>query len=327
MITVAGLLVLALLPYIFSIRTITTVNLIALSVISAQGINILTGLTGQISLGQGAFVGTGAYALMIFVNHLKFSFWLALPCGIMAAGALGLLFGLPSLRIKGFYLGMSTLAAQLIIPWIIVNIRPDITGGNSTVSISPPVFFGISMSTQYSIYYVIMFFTLIVLYFTRNLARSKIGRAFLAIRDNDLAAEIMGVEIFRYKLLSFFICSLYAGLAGCMWVLWVGAVNVDFFTLRESIWYLGMVIVGGLGSIPGTVFGVIFIRLLELFVQSVSPVITSVFPEYIRASINNGISPLIFGLTILLFLIFEPYGLAHRWELFKYFYRRWPFRY
>jgi branched-chain amino acid transport system permease protein len=195
------------------------------------------------------------------------------------------------------------------------------------VKISPPVFLGITLSTQQGIYYVIVFFALGAIYFTRNLARSKIGRAFVAIRDNDLAAEIMGVEIFRYKLLSFFICSLYAGLAGCMWALWMGALSVDFFTLRESIWYLGMIIVGGLGSVPGAVFGVIFIRVLELLVQGIGPFIASFFPDYIGAAIRNGISPLIFGLTILLFLIYEPLGLAHRWELFKYSYRRWPFSY
>lgn len=325
--TLAGLLVLALLPHLVSGVTLTTVNLIAVSVISAQGLNILTGLTGQISLGQGAFMGVGGYTLMILMNHLGYSFWLALPCGVMAAGVLGLIFGLPSLRIKGFYLAMATLAAQFIIPWAIVNLRPDLTGGTSTVQISAPSIFGIVLSTQQRIYYVIICLALLVVYFTRNLARSKIGRAFVAIRDNDLAAEIMGVEIFRYKLLAFFICSLYAGLGGCMWALWVGALNVDFFSLRESIWYLGMIIVGGLGSVLGTIFGVAFIRLLELIVQSVGPVVASVFPDYIGAAIKNGISPFIFGLTILLFLIFEPLGLAHRWELFKHFYRRWPFSY
>jgi branched-chain amino acid transport system permease protein len=112
-----------------------------------------------------------------------------------------------------------------------------------------------------------------------------------------------------------------------MWALWMGALSVDFFTLRESIWYLGMIIVGGLGSVPGAVFGVIFIRVLELLVQGIGPFIASFFPDYIGAAIRNGISPFIFGLTILLFLICEPLGLAHRWELFKYSYRRWPFSY
>ncbi|MDY6851567.1 MAG: branched-chain amino acid ABC transporter permease [Thermodesulfobacteriota bacterium] len=325
--TLAAIVALFFLPYFVSGRVVTSVNLIALSIISAQGLNILTGLTGQISLGQGAFMGVGAYTMMMLMNHAGFPLLLAIPCAMLASGLIGLVFGLPSLRIKGFYLAMATLAAQFIIPWMIVNIRPDLTGGTSSVQITTPTVFGIALVTQQKIYYVIMFFTVVIIYLTRNLARSKIGRAFVAIRDNDLAAEIMGVEIYRYKLLSFFICSLYAGLAGCMWALWVGAISVDFFTLHESIWYLGMIIVGGLGSIPGAVFGVIFIRVLELVVQFIGPAAASVFPDYIGGAIKNGASPFIFGLAILIFLIYEPLGLAHRWEIVKHFYRRWPFSY
>lgn len=326
-IVAASLGSLAVLPLFTSGYVLTTANLIAISIISAQGLNILTGLTGQISLGQGAFMGVGAYTLMMLMNLLGFSFWLALPCAMVSAGIVGLIFGLPSLRIKGFYLAMATLAAQFIIPWMIVNVRPDLTGGTSTISIGYPSFFGISLATQFKIYYVVMFFMVAILFLTRNMARSKIGRAFVAIRDNDLAAEIMGLEVFRYKLLSFFICSVYAGLAGSLWVLWMGAVNVDSFTLHESIWYLGMIIVGGLGSIPGTCFGVIFIRVLELFVQHISTSIAAFFPDAAGAAIKSGVSPFTFGLVILLFLIYEPRGLAHRWEIVKHFYRRWPFSY
>lgn len=326
-ITVAGLAVLAVLPLFAGGYVMTTVNLIAISIISAQGLGILTGLTGQISLGQGAFMGVGAYTLMMLMNHMGFSFWLALPCAMVSAGIIGLIFGLPSLRIKGFYLAMATLSAQFIIPWVITNVRPDLTGGTSTINIKYPSLFGFDLSTQSRMYYVIIFLTIAILYLTRNLARSKIGRAFVAIRDNDLAAEIMGLEVFRYKLLSFSICSMYAGLAGSLWVLWMGAVNVDSFTLHESIWFLGMIIVGGLGSIPGACFGVIFIMVLELFVQQISPPIAALFPDAIGAAIKSGLSPFTFGLVILLFLIYEPRGLAHRWEIVKHLYRRWPFSY
>lgn len=326
-VTIASLVALAILPQVASGYVMTVVNLTAISIISAQGLNILTGLTGLISLGQGAFMGVGAYTMMMLMNHLGFSFWLAVPCAMLSAGLSGIIFGLPSLRIKGFYLAMATLAAQFLIPWLIINVRPDLTGGTSTINIQYPTFFGVSLSTQASIYYVIMVSTVIIVYLTRNLARCKIGRAFVAIRDNDLAAEIMGLEVFRYKVLSFFICSLYAGLAGSLWTLWMGAVNVDSFTLHESIWYLGMIIVGGLGSIPGACFGVIFIRVLELLVQYISPPIAALFPDAIGAAIKSGLSPFAFGLVILLFLIYEPRGLAHRWEIVKHFYRRWPFSY
>jgi len=324
---VGSLVVLALLPLIVSGATITTVNLIALSIISVQGLNILTGLTGQISLGQGAFMGVGAYTLMMLMNHLAFSYWLALPFAVTSAGLVGLVFGLPSLRIKGFYLAMATLAAQVLIPWMIVNVRPDLTGGTDTVNIPTPSLFGVVLSNQGSIYYVIMFFGVMSIFMTRNLARSKLGRAFVAIRDNDLAAEIMGVEIFRYKMLSFFISSLYAGLAGCMWALWMGAVNVDAFSLDASIWYLGMIIVGGLGSTLGAALGVIFIRLLDLGVVPLGATIAALFPPMVENAIKNGTGSLIFGLVLLLFIIHEPRGLAHRWEIIKHSYRRWPFPY
>ncbi len=323
--TIAGLLLLAFLPYILGPATITSVNLIAISVVSIMGLHILTGLTGQISLGQGAFMGVGAYSMMMLMNHGHLNFWIALPCALVIAGLIGLFFGLPSLRIKGFYLAMATLAAQFLIPWFIVNVRPDLTGGTSTLTVAFPQIGGFVFSSQERIYYLVMTFAVVTVFLTRNLQRSKIGRAFVAIRDNDLSAEIMGVEIFRYKLLSFFVCSVFAGLAGCLWAVWMGAVNVDSFTLHESIWYLGMIIVGGLGSVPGAVFGVIFIRILEILAQHLGPLAAGILPDALAAAVKSGISPFIFGLVILLFLIYEPRGLAHRWEIFKYFYRRWPF--
>lgn len=325
--TIFCLVVLLVLPLLLGGGSITTVNLIALSVVSIMGLHILTGLTGQISIGHSAFMAVGAYGLMMVMNHLKFSFWLALPIAMLSSGIVGLLFGLPSLRIKGFYLAMATLAAQFLIPWTLINVRPDLTGGTSTLTIAAPSVFGFEFNSQARIYYLIMFFAVTSIFLTRNLQRSKIGRAFVAIRDNDLAAEIMGVEIFKYKLLSFFICSLYAGLAGALWAVWMGALNVDSFTLHESIWYLGMIIIGGLGSVPGAVFGVIFIRALEPFSHFIGPLIASYFPDAMGAAIKSGISPFVFGLVILVFLIYEPRGLGHRWEIFKHFYRRWPFSY
>jgi len=324
-ITLASLVALALVPQFASGRVIVTVNLMGISIISAQGLNLLTGFTGQISLGQAAFMGAGAFTQMMLMNDLDFPFWLALPFAVLSAGLIGVIFGLPSLRIKGFYLAMATLAAQFLIPWMIIHIRPDLTGGTNTVTIDPPSLFGIVLSSQSRIYYVIMFFTVVVVYLIRNLARSKIGRALIAIRDNDLAAEVMGLETFRYKLLAFFICSLLAGLAGSLWTIWMGSVNVDIFTLGESIWYLGMIIVGGLGSVSGAVFGVIFIRVLDFYIHIWAPAISGFFPPAVAICIEKGMHPLLFGLIILLFLIYEPRGLSHRWEIVKNWYRSWPF--
>jgi branched-chain amino acid transport system permease protein len=164
-------------------------------------------------------------------------------------------------------------------------------------------------------------------YFARNLQRSRFGRAFIAIRDNDLAAEIMGIAIVRYKLLSFFICSIYAGLAGVIYAVWMRGISVEHFDLNESVWYLGMLIVGGMGSVPGVVFGSILIRALNIFVLYAAPFVGGFFPAATATAIELGFGPVVFGLVVLGFLIFEPRGLARIWERFKAFYRLWPFSY
>ncbi|MBU2552398.1 MAG: branched-chain amino acid ABC transporter permease, partial [Proteobacteria bacterium] len=157
--------------------------------------------------------------------------------------------------------------------------------------------------------------------------RSRFGRAFIAIRDNDLAAEIMGLDIVRYKLLSFFLCSVYAGLAGCMYAIWMRGISVDHFDMNESIWYLGMLIVGGMGSVPGAVFGAVLIRGLNIFVTYIGPFVGGFFSSTAATAIELGLGPVVFGLVVLGFLIFEPHGLSRVWTRFKAFYRVWPFSY
>jgi branched-chain amino acid transport system permease protein len=163
--------------------------------------------------------------------------------------------------------------------------------------------------------------------FSRNLQRGRFGRAFIAIRDNDLAAEIMGIAIVRYKLLSFFLCSIYAGLAGALYAVWMRGISVEHFDLNESVWYLGMLIVGGAGSVPGVIFGAILIRSLSIVVLYIGPLVGGFFPAASATAIELGFGPVVFGLVVLGFLIFEPRGLAMIWERFKAFYRLWPFSY
>lgn len=315
------------LPLYANGRFITLLNLIGISVVSVYGLNILTGYTGQISLGHASFMAVGAYTTGILAVHLHCPFWIALPCSALTSGIAGIIFGLPSLRIKGFYLAMATLAAQFIIPWLIINISPDITGGTDTMVVPAPMIGDFRFYNPQRIFYIIMIVTAIVTFLVRSLVRTRVGRAFTAIRDNDLAAEAMGINLFRYKLLAFFICSFYAGIAGSLWAYWMRAINVDHFTMGESIWYLGMVIIGGMGSIPGSVFGVCFIRILDIIVKILGPMIGQVVPAALATSASAALGPFIFGLVMLLLLIFEPRGLAHRWELFKSSYRLWPFSY
>lgn len=324
---IGGLALLLILPLFASGRMLSLINLIGISVISAHGLSILTGYTGQISLGHTAFMCVGAYTTGLLAVYLKLPFWITLPCSGITAGVVGMIFGLPSLRLKGFYLAMATLAAQFIIPWLVVNVRPDITGGTDTMVVPPPRIGDFIFNSQQSIFYIIIPVAILVTFLVRSLVRTRIGRAFTAIRDNDLAAEAMGISLFRYKLMAFFLCSFYAGIAGCLWAYWMRAINVDHFTLFDSIWYLGMIIVGGMGSVPGAVFGTCFIRILDLAVKIIGPKLGEVLPAALAVSASAALGPFVFGLVILLLLIFDPRGLSHRWEVFKSSYRLWPFSY
>ncbi len=325
--TISALGVVAALPFLVSGVTLNTLNYIAITIVALHGVNILTGLTGQITLGQASFMAIGAYAMTMMVRHWGLSFWLATPLAMVITGGAGVVVGLPSVRIKGFYLAMATLAAQFIVPWMIINVRPDLTGGTDTLTVPAPNIGGFHFSSQQSIFYLCATVAVLGTAFARNLMRSRFGRAFVAIRDNDIAAEIMGIDVVRYKLLSFLLCSLYAGLAGCLYAIWMRGISPEHFTLHESIWYLGMLIVGGMGSVAGVILGAILIRGLTILVTYVGPWIAGFLPSGTGTVIELGLGPIVFGLVVLGFLIFEPRGLARIWERFKAFYRLWPYSY
>lgn len=323
---IVSLILVFALPAFCASRIMYMVNLIAITLIAVLGLNILTGYTGLFSLGQAAFMGVGAFTSALLTKYLGLSFWVALPCAGLSTALVGVFFGLPSLRIKGFYLAMATLAAQFIIPWLFIHVRPDLTGGTDSLLVPVPTLGSIEFNSQARMFYIIMPVTLIMLFFAKNIARTGIGRAFIAIRDNDLAAEVMGVNLFRYKLLSFFICSFYAGIAGSLWAHWMRAILYEHFLLMQSIWLVGMLIVGGMGYTTGAVLGTVFIRLLDQSVVYIAPVVEAVFPYWV-GSAAAAIGPFVFGLVIIVFIIFEPRGLAHRWEMFKASYRLNPYSY
>lgn len=322
-----GLVLLFALPAFMPGHILNIVNYIAITVIAVQGVNILTGLTGQITLGQAGFMAVGAYVTTLLVKYADWSFWSAMPAGVLAAGLAGIVVGLPSLRIKGFYLALATVAAQFIIPWLIVNVRPDLTGGTDPLTVPAIRAFGVVLNSQGKIFYVCMGAAVLVTVGTRNLMRTRIGRAFVMVRDNDRAAEILGVSVYKYKLLAFFLCALYAGLAGALYGAWMRAISVEQFGLHESIWYLGMLIVGGAGSVPGAVFGAVLIRALSLLVTYVGPIAGRALPQAQATAVEIGLGPLFFGVVVLGFLMFEPRGLARIWERFKNYYRLWPYSY
>jgi len=325
-ILIGGIILLLCLPLFLGIQWLVTLNVIAITLISVLGLNILTGYCGQISLGQAAFMGVGGYLSAVLTVHLKLPFLLALPCSAIGAGIVGLIFGLPSLRIKGFYLAMSTLAAQFILIWCFGHIRPDLMGGFDGIGVPNMSLGNIVLKTEQEKFYFIIPVTLLIIFLTKNIARTKAGRAFIAIRDNDLAAELMGVNLYYYKLVAFVICSMYAGFAGSLWVHYVRWIDPSHFALMDSIWFLAMLIVGGMGSVTGAVFGTIFMRGLNEIVMYSVPALQTLIPSA-SSSVFAAALQLFFGLVIVLFLIFEPRGLAHLWEKFKLSYRLWPYPY
>ncbi len=321
--TIAFLVALLGLPFVADAHIVGIVDIIGISVISVQGLNLLVGYTGQISLGQAAFMSVGAYVSAVLVKA-GVPFWFSFPLAGLIAGMVGLLFGLPSLRIKGFYLAMATLAAQFIIPWFFRNVRTDIFGGMPGLVVPPPRLGDIVFNSQQTMYFIIIGTAVVCTIVAKNIARTRLGRALIAIRDNDLAAEVLGINAFAYKLRAFFISALYAGLAGALWAHYARAINPEQFSLVDSVWYLGMIIVGGMGSVLGPILGAAFVRLLHEFTIQLSPALSSLFPQF-EAAMLAALGPMVFGLALMLFLIFEPRGLAHRWELLKAAWRLRPF--
>jgi len=323
-----GLIVLLFLalPLVGSEFSLAFISTTAITAIALQGLNILSGSCGQISIGHTAFMAVGAYTSALLAKFVGLPFLLCLPCAGLGAGIVGIIFGLPSLRVKGYYLALTTIAAQFIIIYLIKTPFPEITGGAIALHVPQVSIAGFVFETETHFYYLILILTILMTFFSKSVMRSHFGRGFVAIRDNDIAAEAMGINLYSYKLLAFFIGCFYAGVAGSMWAAYVRVISPDDFTLMNSIWQMGMLIVGGLGSTLGPFFGAVFIKFLNEVCVMVGPLITAAIPQ-IGAQISAALVEMTFGLTIILFLVYEPRGIAHRWEILKESYRLWPFSY
>ena len=409
---------------------------VSIFVIAVQGLNLLVGYTGQMSLGHAAFMAIGAYGSAILARELGFSFWTALPASALLTGLIGLLFGLPSLRVKGFYLAMATLAAQFIIPWALRYPLEDLTGGARPLSVPAPIigpitsyavdnlsdespllfeagdpYFvdvisvqfaeidgvyprielvnpkgdavpagdvnmtvykddagevtglsfiaskageyrvgivadhstasftaqvsrgkALSFATDIAMYYIIVPLAVLLMLLARNIIRTRTGRAFISVRDNDLAAELLGINVFTYKLRAFFLSAVYAGIAGCLLAFERNSLSLDMFQLDTSIEMLAMLIIGGAGFPLGAMFGVTFIRLLqEAAIPALRPWLSDLLPQlfpFIDAvNITSAINPILFGGALIIFLVLEPRGIAHRWEVFKVAWKIRPYSY
>jgi len=307
---------------------LSIINLIFIAIVGALGLNILVGYTGQISIGHAAFMSVGAYTAANLAVKFGLPFWITLPAGGLMAALIGAIVGIPSLRIKGLYLAIATLAGQLIIEWTINHV-PAISGGaQASIEVPKPSLFGYEFKTQGQLYFFLLFFVVLAIVATLNLVRSRIGRAFIAIRDQDIAAEIIGISIFRYKLMAFAISSFYAGVTGVLYTYYLGIANYEQFQIGVSIDYLAMIIIGGLGSVLGSILGAIFVTLLPIAITWIVEGIGSMLFEMqqIQHVVSNA-RVITFGLLIIVFLILEPEGLNRLWRNIRSYFRVWPFSY
>ena len=325
---VIAVLAFVVVPLVLDEYYLSICNLISVAVVGALGLNILVGYTGQVSIGHGAFMSVGAYTAANLAVRLGAPFWISLPLGGLMAALIGAIVGVPSLRIKGLYLAIATLAGQLIIEWTINHVTWISGGVQASIEVPRPTVFGNPINTQREMYYFLLVFVVLAIAGVMNLMRTRVGRAFIAIRDQDIAAEIIGINIFKYKLLAFAISSFYAGVTGVLYTYYLGIANYEQFQITTSIDYLAMIIIGGLGSVLGSVFGAIFVTLLPIVIRSVMEAFGGfLFSSGAVLNIIPNLRLIIFGLLIIVFLVVEPEGLNRLWRNIRSYFRVWPFAY
>jgi len=313
-------------PYISPPYFLYVLNITGITAIAALGLNILVGFTGQISLGHGAFFGVGAYAGAILATTAGVPFWIAVPAAGLITAFVGMIFGIPSGRLKGLYLTIATLAGQFIIEYILVHWE-SLTKGTMGIMLPAASLFGFVVDSDRSFFFVIFASLVGNTLIASNLMRTRYGRAFIAIRDNDRAAEGMGIPIFFYKLLSFAISSFYAGFSGALWAYYMRSISTEPFTLGLSVEYIAMVIIGGLGSIPGSILGAVFISGLNETLRFATDAMMNIGTLHSFSLNMASLREFAFGLAIVLFILFEPKGLAELWRIVRSSFRLWPFSY
>jgi branched-chain amino acid transport system permease protein len=334
--TISLMVLLFTIPLYSSNYALYLFNLIMVHIILAVGLNILVGSTGQISLGHAGFFAIGAYATVLLMTKLQVPFFAAILAAAFIAAFFGFILGLPALRLEGPYLTIATLAFGLAIMHIIGHM--EIFGGRTGL-LAPPLDVGIPalgwswvLKTDSSKYYLILIFTIIMVLGAINILKTKAGRAFVAIRDSDIAAEVIGINLTMYKTLSFAVSAFYAGIAGGLFAFVLGFFDPVTFNLLLSIIFLVMVVVGGLGSVMGSITGAAFITYLmyALFknvreVPYLGNLLVTVSERWLTTTGLDNISAIALGLVMISIMLFEPLGIFGAWIRIKKYWKTWPF--
>jgi branched-chain amino acid transport system permease protein len=290
--------------------------------LAALGLNILTGYAGQLSLGSAAFMAVGAFASYNFMLRVPgMPILLAFVLGGLCAAAVGIVFGLPSLRVRGFYLAASTLATQFFVVWALTKVRWFTNYSSSGVITAQQIeILGYQFDTPAAKYLLVLGIVSVLALAAKNLVRSNIGRCWMAVRDMDVAAEVIGIRLMHTKLLAFAVSSFYCGVAGALYAYaYLGTVEPEAYSLDLSFRILFMVIIGGLGSVLGSFLGAAFIVLLPIVLNNLAH-----FAQ-ISTAVASNLELMVFGALIIFFLIVEPHGLARLWQIAKEKLRLWPF--
>jgi len=314
---------LSLLPLCLQQYWLYTLNLAAIAVIGALGLNLLTGNAGQLSLAHASFLAIGAYATAALANA-GVPFVLVIPIAGGIAALAGCVIAIPALRLKGLYLALATLAFLVIVDFAIRKAE-FLTGGAAGTHVPPPSLFGFTVAGDRAYYYLTVGLAGLCAVFIANLQRTWVGRAMMAVRDSDIAAEMAGVSIFRTKLMAFALSSFLGGMAGSLLGYYLQFINPDNFGLAVSVAYIAMIIVGGMGSVTGSILGAVFMTLLPELVRISVHALSRVLPALDAQSKGAFVEGAVYGLVIILFLMFKPEGLARFWRDLLVYFRSWPF--
>lgn len=323
---ILGALLVCVSPWILNDYWVALLIQIGLFGIAALGLNVLVGFSGQISIGHAAFFLLGAFTSAYLSSKLGIPVFFAIPLSGLVTAIVGLVFGLPAARLKGLYLAIATLAAQYIL--LDFFSRAEWFSGGTVPAIAEPFsVFGYVVQGDRQYFYVVLAYLIISLLLVTNLARTRDGRALIAVRDHYLSAEIMGINLTKYRTMAFGIAAFFAGIGGALYAHYQLVVSNEGFGIDRSILFLAMVIIGGTGSVMGTLMGTAFIVLLPESMEWLSSALRgSALDQVLQLDTNlTFLREIAIGLIIILFLIFEPDGLAHRWKQIKAYWKLYPF--